>query len=507
MADSDVISEYEAAAVTAMSPTLLKWLTSYAPKHGSKRKLTVARQEDGVTYFERDEVVAFDAWLKQPWPRKNGARPNIPSAIRDEVRIEANGACAICQQHKGSCEAAHLDPVAKSDNNHPENLLWLCSNHHTVYDKGLFGPDKENAAFVAAFKQALTRHKVQLWRMQHRLSVKAITLLETCVLMNEQLQRATTKTQIKAIKDIARKTLDAIPVLAPVSDEDPKKSDHDALAVEFAQLRSDKVPVAKRLRNAGRVREKFVAAYSYVECPVCDATGRHDGQDCPVCLGDRQVEKSDVRRIDLDQYRKVECPLCEGDGEHDHEPCPACGGEGSMDKRYADYVDTRDYETVDCPLCEGKATYNGDDCPACRGEGEMARQQSNNIDLCQYDEVDCPLCEGKGRWDGEDCPECRGYRQMQRRFADEVNIRGYEMVECSLCNGKGRHRGEDCPVCNAEREISRHARDGVDLREYQLVSCPVCAGHRRKVDDCNACHGEGEMERRFADRIDPSDYE
>ena len=59
--------------------------------------------------------------------------------------MEANGACAICQAHGDTCEAAHLDPVSKSKNNHPENLLWLCSNHHTAYDDDLFGPDEENA--------------------------------------------------------------------------------------------------------------------------------------------------------------------------------------------------------------------------------------------------------------------------------------------------------------------------------------------------------------------------
>lgn len=507
MPDSDIISEYEAAVLTSMSPKLLKWFTSYAPKHGSKRKLSAARVEDGVTFYDRDEVVAFDAWLKQPWPRKDGKRPNIPSAIRDEIKVEANGACAICQQHKGSCEAAHLDPVAKSDNNHPENLLWLCSVHHTVFDKGLFGPDAENAAFVISFKQVLTRLKVQQWRMQHNLSFKLIALLESCSLMDAQLQLATTKAQVKAIEAVAKRTLDAIPSLAPASDEDPKRAAYAAVVTDFQELKASAAPIAKRLRQARRVREKFVAAYGYVTCPLCDASGRHDGSDCPVCLGDRQVEKSDLARIDLDQFSKVDCPLCDGAGEHDHEPCPACGGEGNMDRRYADFVDVRDYETVDCPLCEGETTFDGETCPACSGEGEMTRQQSHHVDLRRYDEIDCPLCEGKGRWDGDDCPECRGNCRMQRRFADEVNVRAYEMVDCPLCDGKGRHRGDDCPVCDGDQEIERRHRDWVDLRDYQLMSCPVCAGHKRKRDDCNACRGEGEMERRFADRIDPSEYE
>jgi len=44
--------------------------------------------------------------------------------------------------------------VHKSKNNHPENLLWLCSNHHTAYDDGLFGPDEESAECVVSFNSA-----------------------------------------------------------------------------------------------------------------------------------------------------------------------------------------------------------------------------------------------------------------------------------------------------------------------------------------------------------------
>jgi HNH endonuclease len=61
----------------------------------------------------------------------------------------------MCHKHKDTCEAAHLDPVAKSFNNHPENLLWLCSNQHTAYDKGLYGPRQEDADFVLGFKISL----------------------------------------------------------------------------------------------------------------------------------------------------------------------------------------------------------------------------------------------------------------------------------------------------------------------------------------------------------------
>jgi hypothetical protein len=507
MAKTDIITEYEAAAITAMSPELLKWLTSYAPKYGNKRKLKTARVVGDAIFYERDEVIAFNAWLKQPWPRKNGKRPGIPTQIREEIRVEANGACAICQQHQGACEAAHLDPVAKTDNNHPENLLWLCATHHTVYDKGFFKPIAEEAEFVAGFKIVLTRFKVQQWRMQHDLSVKIFSVLETCELLEAQLAKANTREQVDAVNAVAERTLAAIPALAPVSKADPKHAAYTALNADVAELRTSVEPVKKRLRLAKRVREQFVATYGYVACPVCEASGRHDGSDCPVCRGDREIEKTFADGIDVAQYAKVECPLCQGEGEHDHELCPACGGEGAMDKRYADYVEVRDYELIDCTLCEGEGRYEGEDCPVCRGEREITRQLAQLVDLRQYETVDCPLCEGEGRWEGNDCPECRGHREMQQRYASEVNLRGYQKVQCPLCRGTGEHRDYGCPVCDGAEEIDRSRLDWIDMRQFDIVSCPVCAGHQNRYHDCRACDGQGEMERRHAQQIDPRDFE
>jgi len=159
MAKKKLLSEYQAAAVSGLSPELLRWLTKNAPKQGVSRKLKVAEVKGETYFYDEEELLSFNSWLKSPWPHKEGKRPHIPTAIRREIKNEANGECAMCHSHKDTCEAAHLDPVSKSNNNHPENLLWLCSNHHTAYDGGLFGPDKENAEFVVSFKLVLHRYK------------------------------------------------------------------------------------------------------------------------------------------------------------------------------------------------------------------------------------------------------------------------------------------------------------------------------------------------------------
>ena len=507
MAKRKLITEYKAATLTAMSPELLRWLTSHAPKHGIKRKLRVMKVENEILFFAENEVLDFNNWLKEPWPRKDGKRPHIPTSIRREIKQEANGACAICQNHRDTCEAAHLDPVARSDNNHPDNLLWLCSNHHMAYDKGLFGPDEENFDFVASFKQVLRRHKVTLWRLQHEVSHKIFMVLENCNGLKKQLELAKTKDQVEAVEKLAKETFAVLPALAPVSKADPKYSDYKTISANVVSLSKGKVGVAARLDTAEKIRKDYVAAYGFVACPLCEGSGHHEGTDCPVCNGDREIERRFAEAADLREYEMVSCPVCEGDGILAGNPCPACDGEAQMARHYTDNIDVRDYEAVTCRLCVGDGRHKGDDCPVCGGLGEIERRHDALIDLKEFDDVQCPLCEGSGRHDGEDCPECGAEGCMQRRFAEMVNFQDYQKMDCPVCEGRGSRFGDDCPACGGEAQIDRRDLDNIEVQDYRLVKCPLCGGKcHYRGDDCPACGGEGEMERRFADRIDPGVY-
>ncbi|MBM3536618.1 MAG: hypothetical protein FJX55_02130 [Alphaproteobacteria bacterium] len=86
-----LLDQYEAACLVGMSPTLLTWFVSYAPKAGDPRKLKLAKKEGDLLYFEQAELLSFDHWLQQPWPHPPGQRPNLPIGIKDEVTVEANG--------------------------------------------------------------------------------------------------------------------------------------------------------------------------------------------------------------------------------------------------------------------------------------------------------------------------------------------------------------------------------------------------------------------------------
>jgi hypothetical protein len=62
----------------------------------------------------------------------------VPDAIaRDvrDVREECHQCCAICGDMNNG-EVAHIDPVTDTLDNSPDNLLFLCPNHHTQYHYG-----------------------------------------------------------------------------------------------------------------------------------------------------------------------------------------------------------------------------------------------------------------------------------------------------------------------------------------------------------------------------------
>ncbi|PDS46348.1 hypothetical protein CO662_36175 [Rhizobium anhuiense] len=502
------ISEFEAAAMTAMSPDLLRWFTKYAPKSGIKRKLRVADKKNDAYFFDAEEVVSFDQWLKLPWPKKDGKRPGIPKAIRDEIKVEAGGECAICNKHEDTCEAAHIDPVSQSFNNHPENLIWLCANHHTAYDKGLFGPAEAEEDFIVGFKLVLRRYRVMLWKMQHEASHVLFSVLDNCDHLQKQLAAATTKEQVAAVQSLAEKTLKKLPKLAAVSKADPNYANVKALSNGINALKVSKVSVPKRLVAAQSLRTEYAATFGFVACPLCKGTGHHDHGDCPVCHGDREIDERLAESVDLTDFEKINCPLCEGSGRHNGDECPACAGERNMDRRDASYIDLRDFDLVNCPVCEGKGEFRGVTCRECGGEGELERQHAARIDAADYKVVKCPLCKGRGQYDGRDCPECGGNGDLLAREAALVELDSYNKVRCPLCRGKGHHNFGDCPVCGGEGSIEKRHSDSVDLRAYELVNCPRCSGRGSQSEyDCAVCGGERKIERRHAEDYDPREFD
>jgi DnaJ-class molecular chaperone len=510
MSKKQLLNEYEAAVIVGISPRLLRWFTQHGPKQGKSRKLRQAQTIKDVSFYDQKELLKFNEWLRQPWPHKKGKRPPVPSGIREEVQVEANGECAICNSHKDTCQAAHLDPVSNSKNNHPENLLWLCSNHHIAYDDGLFGPDFENKDFVTSFKTVLHRHKRMLWQMQDEVSRKLFVLLEDCNRLATQFEHAKTAIQVKAIEKIASETLGLIPKLGPVSKKDPAYKAYSSISSGLSNLRHPKEGdgVSATLQKARSIKEQYVAALGFVPCPLCGATGSYDGLDCPVCSGDKEIDRKIANKIDTDLYTKVKCSLCKGGGRFKSEDCPECEGEGKLQRRYAEQIDVSKYEVVSCPLCKSHGNFRGETCPECNGEGKMENWQADQVDVSKYKNVECPLCKGSGEFRSNDCPECAGEGKMENWQADQVDVSKYKNVECPLCEGSGEFRSNDCPECAGEGKMESWQADQVDVTKYEKVECPLCKGSGDlHSNDCPECGGNGKLESWQADQIDLAKYQ
>ena len=433
------LSRFHGAVSTRMSPELLVWLTRYSPKNGETRKLRCSKV-DGEPYFEESDLAAYDSYLKEPWPCKEGGRPNIPTGIEREIEVESYYSCAICG--KSTRESAHIDPVYSSKNNHPHNLICLCPTHHTEYDTGVI-PKGD----ISALKKRLISSRLTLWKLQAQGFDCAISAIADV---------GRTGGLPKEIHDLlTAETLEALGSAAA-----------SAPASEFSKKVSTAVKSREPVQSLREARNYELERLGDIDCPLCHGTGNHNGLECPICDGFGVVNKHAALEIDLSPFDQVDCPLCDGEGRHDGDDCPVCHGDCKMDRRFAENVDLRDFDQVDCPLCDGKGRHEGDDCPVCHGDCTMDRRFAENVDLRDFDQVDCPLCKGKGRHEGDDCPVCHGDGKMDRRFAENVDLRDFDQINCPLCDGKGRHEGDDCPVCHGDGKMDRRFAEAVDLNSF-----------------------------------------
>jgi len=506
---SSVINEYQAAALVAMSPSLLKAFVSYAAKHGDPRKLKVVRKDADMWFFEKDEVLAFDKWLRQAWPTPLDTRPRVPDYIENEIKVEANGECAICLANANSCEAAHIDPVATSKCNHPHNLIWLCANHHTKFDKHLFAPKEDYKQFVVSIKDVQQRYKTMLWRRQAEISAGIFEVLDLCSKLKSEIAKAVTDEQATALESIAKSALSIIPNIAPVSQIDKKFSNHLSAKLQSAAL-TEKLNLSSVQRDldvVSELRDEYLLAAGLIQCPLCFGAGNYCDQECPACAGDGTVDKADSN-LDLYAFALVPCPLTRIHAQYKEEGCPGCSGNDLVQRRFADLINPTDYDSVDCQQCKGTGREGYDECRVCHGEKQILRCQADHIDFAEFEHVDCPLCSGTGREGYDDCRVCYGSRQIERRHAESLDLSQFGEVNCPLCNGTGSYDYEDCSACGGNRTMPKKDAERVDVHSYEKIKCLVCGGTGELYEQtCRACRGDGRITRETAANISLRDYE
>ena len=141
-----LLSLIESAYKVGWSIELLEKLTARGPKRGEDKKSLPSVVVRGERMIESDDLDAYVIYLAQPWPKASTAkRPHIPVAIKTDVKGECHLACAICGLQE-SGELAHIEAVATTENNSPDNLLLLCPK----WGLHLAAVDPENAQFLTS---------------------------------------------------------------------------------------------------------------------------------------------------------------------------------------------------------------------------------------------------------------------------------------------------------------------------------------------------------------------
>ncbi len=541
------LSEIQAAVRLRMSPRLLRWMSSYSPKCDG-RKLGYRTAVDASREYEEAELVAFDKYLRAPWPTPpKGERPHRPEGILQEVKIEAGCGCALCEW-MNNCEAAHIEAVAKSHSNHPHNLLWACPNHHTEYDKGHAIHGTVDSATVKAIKKDLLESRVRRWRAEARVESEFMLLAAEASACRERLKEAAGDQARYAIERQAVEVLESLRAAAAREPPVPPPAAEQRLRNRVVAGAKEAVAVA--LEQVSGSRDEYLDETNEVECPLCCGHGgTRDYDFCPVCRGGGSIDRERAAQVDLGPYEPVTCPLCAGRGETAYfDPCPVCDGDGDIAQAGADSVDLSAFALVACPLCKGTGMAAGygecpvcemereipscaaelidirqfaivhcpacygrgkipgyDECPACNGSGCLPVREAERVDVTIFQTVECPVCQGKGRFQGDNCPVCEGDKVLPRVEAERVDLSRFELVGCPLCKGKGRAPGYDeCPPCGGHGQLTQGDYERIDMSLFELVDCPICVGRgrgRRRGADCPACDGRSRVERRFVDQI------
>ena len=352
MKNDDEINEFAAAALVKMSPELLRSFTSRAPKKGESRKLPTKIVGTHRTYSRKD-LLSFDEYLRKPWPSRNGKRPHVPMQIQDEVRKESFFQCAICHSHSDTCEIAHIDPVASCKCNHPHNLIYLCANHHTKFDKqGVLGPVEKVRQDIASFKQTLLYVARVKWESHANSISECYSLAQLCQHLKKEIEAIgseATADQLASYEKLADDTvrmLKASTVKGKQEFSNQKDTSTPGDLWAKLELSVQGPTLSAQLASAAALTldNEFREAAGFVDCPLCEGAGQWEGNDCPECGGNCCMPSHAAERVDVSAYDKVDCPVCEGSGcNEDGDDCRACGGECQMTQGQRDSIGLSDY--------------------------------------------------------------------------------------------------------------------------------------------------------------------
>lgn len=510
-----LIVEIEAAMQLGISVKLLTYFTKNCPKYGQTKLLPV-KQMEGVRYFDTADLLTYQKYLSEPWPKApDSQRPSIPDAIKNDVRAECHLSCAICGDlNKG--EIAHIEAVATTANNSPDNLVLLCPNHHTEYDLG-YKPSSNvslEALRAAKFLKREARVRTQLYEAN---AYKTVASVLSIVRKLESKLKSLSSEPLREVYETELSALmRALPEAIQLSEDAAKK---DRSPGDMHSLISKVAPNISRLtsglssktsstgiRSAAKsviaAVDEILIELDEVDCPHCSGAGTTGlvGDYCAYCKGDMVVSEARAEEYRPEDIDETDCPHCGGRGLTglSGDICVYCGGSCQVSRMEASVYDAAEIDEVECTHCHGRGVtgLSGDICTYCGGSQTVSSAEAEEYDRDDIDEVDCPHCHGRGMTglSGDICSYCRGSQTVSSAKAAEYDREEMDEVDCPHCNGAGL-RGlisEICSYCNGSQIVSADKAKEYDPADIDEVDCPHCGGGGTTGlagSVCNLCNG------------------
>lgn len=510
-----IITKIDAAIKLGVGMELLEHFCEKCPKPKQDRTLDTVSTSQG-DMVDETELESFQRYLHSPWPKPpKGNRPHLPEAMKEDVRQESHYGCAICG-HMDNGEVAHIEPVADTLNNGPDNLIYLCPNHHTKYDYGTKPSSNITTDEVRAAKTLKRRSRQRMLQYEGNVTRALKALLRMISDIRKELKQVPNATLMSIYETEAKSLLPLVNDLTANANQAAQKDREEDASCELIAKKSPllskavagirKESTARDVRDAlshvADISDGVLIDLDEKDCPRCGGRGMTGlvGDLCAYCRGSCVVSRHEAEEYDPDAIDEVDCPHCHGNGTlgFDQHWCPYCQGSCLVSRDEDEDYEESEIDEVDCPHCSGQGVIGLDQhyCPYCKGACRITKTAAEDFDEDEIDEIDCPHCNAIGTigCDQHYCPFCNGACRMTAAEAAAYKPKEIDEVDCPHCNGNGL-LGRDqhhCPYCRGACRITQADVDNYDPEEIDEVDCPRChgTGETGLVGDyCKLCKG------------------
>ena len=509
-----LLTEVEAAIKTGYSIELLRYFAKKCPKASGDEKLK-SKVIDGQYYYDDSDLRTYQTYLNNPWPKPaKGTRPSIPDAIKEDIKKESHYGCAICG-HMDNGEIAHIDPVAENMNNSPDNLIFLCPNHHTKYDYG-FKPNSNITIDVIKAAKLIKRQSRQRMLMHEANTTKLLqSIIKSLKAFEEKVKDAESPDLAAIYTTEMHKLAASIPEAITIAENNAKNDQEFSESDKIILNNAPKIALAisgKVLKKDSSMRtavseiidlsEEILIDIDEVDCPHCHGQGMTGliGDLCAFCHGSMVVSSAKYNEYDPDDIDEKQCPHCNGRGTTGlaGDLCSYCDGSMVVSSAKYDKYDPDDLDEKQCPHCNGRGTTGlvGDFCSYCDGSMVVSSAKYDKYDPDDIDEKQCPHCNGQGTTGlvGDFCSYCDGSMVVSSAKYDKYDPDDLDEKQCPHCNGRGTTglAGDLCSYCDGSMVVSSAKYDKYDPDDLDEKECPHCNGRGTTGligDLCAFCEG------------------